>query len=176
MNRLCRNGSRRLLLSIGRRQRQTCAVFSRSPHANTNDSQTNTHASIHAHSKLAYIAQWFFEPSLIFTPSRSGRKIFGSSASSWLSEPSLVFHSVVTGLIMPPPFCLICFNAPEPPRMTEYCGLCKETWYCSTYCQHLHWPEHKHECWPRVVRRWLSDQGMSGDVADIIIGFSPRGR
>lgn len=41
----------------------------------TNDSQTNTHASIHAHSKLAYIAQWFFEPSLIFTPSRSGRKM-----------------------------------------------------------------------------------------------------
>ena len=100
MNRLCRNGSRRLLLSIGRRQRQTCAVFSRSPHANTNDSQTNTHASIHAHSKLAYIAQWFFEPSLVFTPSRSGRKIFGSSASSWLSEPSLVFHSVVNNLIM----------------------------------------------------------------------------
>ena len=41
----------------------------------TNDSQTNTHASIHAHSHLAYISKWFFEPSLIGTPSRSGRKM-----------------------------------------------------------------------------------------------------
>ena len=41
----------------------------------TNDSQTNTQSRIHAHSHLAYIAQWFFEPSLIFTPSRSGRKM-----------------------------------------------------------------------------------------------------
>jgi len=44
--------------------------------------------------------------------------------------------------------CTVCRRVTDKGQHYKSCGRCRAAYYCSTDCQHVHWPVHKSNCHP----------------------------